>query len=237
MSVDCYFFIEVKDAEGKWHLVKWYTDGNFDECTETDILHSFESNTEIDGQKYVVKRETWTGLQLRDELSWSRHWAQSSVILDKLPDDISPELDKLLKEKAERDIESRKKYHGEDYTFDYHRAYSHIYLNDLWEMCDNKMSEWRKAFIERVKDKQLEEINQRLEHLEKVCRNGEKTKAFNKKKVEEDYEDTVQYYLDEYLEEAIALRMEVKMLSTIAQCFTGDRWLHSENVRVIYYMD
>ena len=52
---------------------------------------------------------------------------------------------------------------------------------------------------------------------------------------EEFYEDTLEYHLDEHLENVVALRKETKMLSTIAETFVGDSWLDAENVRVYFY--
>lgn len=233
MSVDCYFFIEVKDAEGKWHLVKWYADEAFDKFSEDDARYSYESETTIDSVKYVVKREAWTGLQWRDELSWGRHWGGINNY-EGLPNDVSEELDKLLRERAERDIEERRKlYNKEDYTFDYKKQFGYIYLDDMWSVCNDKMEEWKKRFFERVRDIQLDEIKDKLNDIEKLIM-GKEVKKSRKKKEEYD-EDTLEYLVEEEMEDIICLRQETKMIATMAENFTGDRWLDSDRVRVIYY--
>ena len=203
MSVDCYFFIEVK------------------------------SETTIDSVKHVVKREAWTGLQWRDELSWGRHWGGINSY-EGLPNDVSEELDKLLRERAERDIEERRKlYDKEDYTFDYKKEFGYIYLDEMWHVCNDKMEEWKKRFFERVRDIQLDEIKDKLNDLEKLIM-GKEVKKSRKKKEEYD-EDTLEYLINEELEDIICLRQETKMIATIAENFTGDRWLDSDRIRVIYY--
>lgn len=235
MSVDCYFLIEVKDADGKWHLVKWYTDEKFEEFDREYSEYSFEKEAEIDGTKHIVKHEIWTGLQWRDELSWTRGWGGESVC-DGLPNDISEELDTLIKERWEKEKQRRIELYGnEESEYHYKTRFSYIYLNDMWDICEKKMKEWRDRLLERVRNIQLDEINEKLDDLKKLVQ-GKEVKAKKKKKDEDEYyEDTIEYYLDDYLEDVIHLRQETKMISTLAETFVGDRWLDSSNVRVIFY--
>lgn len=231
MSVDCYFFIEVKDAEGNWHLVKWYTDESFDKFSEEGARYSYESETAIDGVKHVVKREEWTGHQWRDELAWG-HTGDINNYAG-LPNDVSEELEQLLRERAERDIEEKRKLSAkEDYTFDYKKQFGYIYLDEMLEKCRNKMEEWKKSFFERARDIQLDEIKDKLNVIEKLVR-GEAVKKSRKKK-EELEEDTLEYLVDE-LDDVICLRLETNMIATMAKAFTGNRWVDDDKVRLIYF--
>lgn len=236
MSVSCYFFVEVQDAEGKWHLAKRYTDETFD--TFDDGIYSFESETEIDGKKYVVKREKWTGLQLRDELSWSRAWDRSNAISG-LPSDVSKELADFIKVYNEKAISDRKKlYDNEHYTFDFAKQCSYMSINDLWDLCTKKEEQWKEGLLERIRNVQLEEINAKLDDIKNLIINkGVEVKHKAEDKEEEYYEDTLEYYLNEYLGDVIQLRVEVAALSEVAENFTGDKWLSPDKVRVIFYFN
>lgn len=237
MSVSCYFFVEVQDADGKWHLAKRYADEDF-YTFDDDGIYSFESETEIDGKKYVVKREKWTGLQLRDELSWSRAWDRSSA-KSGLPSDVSKELADFIKVYNEKVVSNRKKlYDNEHYTFDFAQQCSYMSINDLWDLCTKKEEQWKKSLLERIRNIQLEEINTKLDDIKKLIVNKDaKIKHEGKKKEEEYYEDTLEYYLNEYLGDVIQLRVEVAALSEVAENFTGHRWLSPDKIRVIFYFN
>lgn len=232
MGVDIYFFIEVKDSDGNWHLVKWYSDGHFDDKapTEWDI----EKSVEIDGKKMVEKYEFWPGLSWRDEIGWARHW-NSLHLSDGLPDDVSEELDAMLKQYGEKEREHHVKMFGEEDTnFDYKRKYGYIYLDEMYEHCSTKFEEWKDNLKKRVRDKQLDEINKRIDNLEKISL-GKSDKPFKMKKVDEEYEDTVEYYFEDALEDILSLKRETNEVYLKACQFTDNKWFESKNVRVIYY--
>lgn len=232
MGVDIYFFIEVKDSDGSWHLVKWYSDGHFDDKapTEWDI----EKSVEIDGKKMVEKYEFWPGLSWRDEIGWARHW-DSLHTSDGLPDDVSEELDAMLKQYGEKEKEHHVKMFGaEDPNFDYKRKYGYIYLDEMYEHCSTKFEEWKGNLKKRVRDKQLDEINKRIDNLEKISL-GKTDKPYKMKKVEEEYEDTVEYYFEDALEDILSLKRETNEVYFKACQFTDNNWFESKNVRVIYY--
>ena len=233
MGVSCYFLIEVKDADGKWHLVKWYTDEKFDKFEKDYAEYSFEKEMEIGGVKHIEKHEIWTGLQWRDELSWSRNF-ERNIATDGLPKDISEELDSLIKERWKKEEERRIELYGSEKSeYEYKTRFSYAYLNDMWDVCDQKMKTWKEGMQKHVKDDQLKEINEKLDDLKKLAQ-GKELKA-KKKDKEEYYEDTLDYYLDDYLEDVIQLRQETKMLATLAETFVGDSWLDPSNIRVIFY--
>lgn len=238
MSVSCYFFVEVQDANGKWHLAKRFTDENFEEFDKEGAVYSFEDEADINGQKYIVKHEKWTGLQLRDELSWAHAWEHDAAV-NGLPNDVSDELATLAKRYSEKVSASRKElYANEEYTFDFAKQCHYISLGDLWEMCEKKQEQWKKGLLERIRNTQLDEINNKLDVIKKLIENKEVKIANHKKEDKEEYyEDTVEYYLGEYLDEVIQLKMEVGALSEIAENFSGDRWLPTDKVRIIFYFD
>ena len=232
MSVSLYFFIEVKDADGNWHLVKWYSDRKFD--TEEPTEWDFQKEVEVNGNKMFEYYEICPGLAWRDELGWSRGFEGLSIY--SYPNDVSPELDEILKAHGEVVVNSRKKMGIEEKDYDYRKKYETIYLSDMYEACGKKMDEWQERLKAHIKDEQLTDISKRLDILEKLAR-GKEVKPYKKEKVEEGYEDSLEYYFDEYLSDVMALYRETHELHEKACMFTGSRWFSSENVRLIYYFD
>ena len=231
MSVDIYFLIEVQDADGKWHLVKWYADGEFDKEDPTEW--DFEKVVDFNGKRMVEKYEFWPGLAWRDEVGWARNFEGLNVY-DYLPKDLSAELGDLITEHGERELKRRKPMYGEDHEYDYRRKYAHMYLSDMVEHSNKKFEEWKNRLKGKIKDEQLEEINKRLDNLEKITL-GKTDKPVKQKKAEKEYEDTLDYYLDESLFDVIALKRENNEIYDKAANFTGNRWLDEDKVRVIYY--
>lgn len=232
MSVDIYFFIEVKDADGKWHLVKWYSDGEFDKDDPTEW--DFEKVVDFNGKRMVEKYEFWPGLAWRDELGWARNF--ESLKAYDLPDDISEELNAMIVEHGEKENENRALLYGEGYEHDYRKKYSAIYLSDMIEHVSSKHEEWKNRLKGCVKDEQLDEINKRIDNLEKIAL-GKTDKPLKQKKSEKEYEDTLEYYLDEYLFDINSLRMENEDIMEKVRMFTGNRWPKEDNIRVIYYFN
>ena len=230
MSVDISFFIEVRDKEGKWHLVKWYADGEFD--TEEPTKYDFEKPVEINGRKMVEKYEFDPGLAWRDELGcYSRLEGMHTY---SLPKDISPELDALITEHETFEREERIKWYGSDKDFNYRSKFSCIDFTDMADIAIKRFDEWKERTLKRVKDTQIEEITARIKHLESVIVSGEKT-PFKAEHADDDYEDTIDYYFDDALFDVIALMKENREVFTKAWGFTGDKWFETKDIRVIYY--
>lgn len=230
MSVDLYFFIEVRDKEGKWHLVKWYADGEFDKNDPTP--YDFEKVIEINGKRMVEKYEFNPGLSWRDELGC--YGRLEGFKTYSLPNDISEELDALINEHEVIEREEKIKWYGSDKDFNYRAKFYSIDFSDMSEIALKRFDEWKERTLKRVKDSQLEEINKRIEHLEKAIVNGEKT-PFKPERIEEDYEDTIEYYFDDALFDVISLMKENREVFTKVSGFTGDRWVETKDIRVIYY--
>ena len=233
MSVSLYFFIEVKDADGNWHLVKWYSDRKFDvdEPTEWD----FQKEVEVGGKKMFENIEICPGLAWRDELGWARNGYD--LITHNYPSDISNELDEHLKSRGELYKKNRIDFGMDVSDFDYKRRYEVVYLSDLYDVCDEKKKEWIENVKGRVRNKQFDEIIDRLKVIESCSRGLDVKPYAPKKKDEEYYEDTLEYYFEDALEDILALYRETNELKERACMFTGDRWLDSDNVRLIYYFD
>lgn len=233
MSVSLYFFIEVKDADGNWHLAKWYSDRKFDvdEPTEWD----FQKEVEVDGKKMFENIEVCPGLAWRDELGWARNGYD--LITHNYPDDISNELDELLKSRGELYKKNRIDFGMDVSDYDYRRKYEVVYLSDLYDVCDKKKKEWIENLKNRMHDKQFDEIIGRLKVIESCSRGLDVKPYVPKKKDEEYYEDTLEYYFEDALEDIMALYRETNELKDRACMFTGDRWLDSDKVRLIYYFD
>lgn len=236
MSVNVYFYIEVQDEEGKWHLVKWYSDRNFDKIDPEEGVDE-ERIVEIDGVKHIEKRETDPGLQCRDKLSWGRHWHDNFSGYDGLPKDISEELDGYLHENFEHELANHIKYYGEDSEYKpvYGKKYATISASGLSKMCDNEREEWIKNLKNRIRNIQLEEINDTLKRIEKKI-DGKPFKEKKKKTNDEEYyEDTLEYYFDDSMWDVINFYTEVSEVMEKARMFTGNRWLDEDKVRIIYY--
>lgn len=233
MSVDIYFFVEVQGADGKWHLVKWYADGEFDKEDPTEW--DFEKVVDFNGKRMVEKYEFWPGLAWRDEIGWARNFEELNIC-DGLPKDLSTELDDLITEHGEKELKRRKPMYGDDYTYDYRRKYATIGFSDMVEYSNKKFEEWKSRLKDKVRDEQLDELNKRIDNLEKIAL-GKTDKPFKQKKIEKDYEDTLEYYLDEALFDVIALKRENNEVYDKAVNFTGDRWFDQDKIRVIYYFN
>ena len=221
MSVNVYFFFEVQDEEKKWHLAKYYTDCaiNKGEPTEWD----FEKVVDVDGKKMIEKYELWTGLALRDKLTWCK-----PTLSYGLPSDISDELNLLLEKRVE--MEKKNGIYPSDY--DYKRSYSYMYLDELWNMAEENFEDWKKQLKEHVRDEQLEEIRKRLIHLEKIALGG--TDKPLKAKKPDELENHIEYLLED-LQDIITLKREISEINNLASQFSGNRWLEENKVRVIYY--
>lgn len=231
MSVDINFFVEVRDDNGKWHLVKWLADGEFDK--ENPTKWDFEKVIDFNGKRMVEKYEFCPGLAWRDELGWARNFDGLDV-QDCLPQDLSEELDSLITEHGEKEVRNRKPLYGESYPYDYRRKYATLMFSDMVEHSNKKFEEWKERLRGKVRDEQLDEINRRLDNIEKIAL-GKSDKATKTKKAEKEYEDTVDYYLDEALFDVYALKRENTMVYERASMFAGDRWLKDDRIRVIYY--
>ena len=240
MSVSIYFYIEVQDKDGKWHLVKWYSDRNFDSDPLEDCDQ--ERIVEIDGVKHIEKRETCPGLICRDRISWGTRW-YGTLHQCGLPDDISEELDKYLHIEFEREKANHLKYYGEssDYKPEYGKKYGYLLMSELFEMCEHDKEEWIKNLKSRIRDKQLEEIRDHLKRIERKVDAGgigtEFPREKKKKKTEEEeyYEDTLEYYFGEAFWDVINFYEELSEVMEKARMFTGNSWFSPEKTRVTYY--
>ena len=234
MSVNIYFYIEAKDAEGKWHLVKWYSNGVFDKEDPVEGVDQ-ERVVEIEGKRQIEHRETCPGLAWRDELGWNRDLG-SSRIFSGLPDDIDEELLGYLKKEFDKEITSYKKYHSEEHDYEpkFGSKYGYIYLSDMFKICDEKREEWIKNIKERLRDAQLDEIHKSIKRLEKKI-DGKTIKAPKNDEQHPSYDDLFDYYLGDAFWDVQSLYEETEELMEKARMFTGDRWFESENVRAIYY--
>lgn len=235
MSVSLYCYLEVKDKEGKWHLVKTFGNRKFgNNPSEEDITAS------VLGEQYVITNEWCPGLAWRDELYHNNLGSHG------LPDDVSDELKEHLELQRLKDLENWKKskekgkaYGMEDWYMpeNYYRKYSYALLEEMFDVCDQKERDWRKYTIKRANELKDDEINKKLDWIIKQLSDPEKKqKSFNGKKAEDDYQDTLDYFLDEYLwGEVVSLYRETWMLHNTACAYTGDDWFPATDVRVIYY--
>lgn len=236
MSVSLYCYLEVKDKEGKWHLVKTFGKRKFDNNpSEQDEIVS------ANGEEYVITNEWCPGLAWRDELYRNNLGAHG------LPDDVSDELKEYLEIQRLKDFENWKKSKAEGRAYGeedwyspesyYRRKYSYVLLEEMFDVCDEKERDWRKYTIKRANELKNDEFGTKLDWIIKQLSEPEKKqKPFNGEKVDEDYQDTFEYLLDEYLwSEVVSLYRETWMLRNTACVYTGNDWFPATDVRVIYY--
>jgi hypothetical protein len=237
MSVYMHCFIEVKDKDGKWNLVKWYTDEKFDKFEPNELYNSFQREVEINGVKTIENIELWPGHAWRDELSWCRGWGEGEFY-DGLPKDISEELNERLTRYAELyKAHCLELGYSEEHFETWGRRYSHIYLSEMRRICDNKMKDWRRNAVKAMRDVQFDSVSKKLDRIEKIA-SGKEVKPLRRKKTDEEVEeDMCDYYLDENIEDIIALRRDLTKIDFLAGLFVNDDWVKDENVRIIYYFD
>lgn len=221
--------MEISDANGKWHLVKSYGKNIFKQTSEN-------KETLSDELKEVIKKPC--GLAWRDELT--RNY---NLHTNALPKDLSKDLhDYLEKERLNslaRWQESKSKgniwvdeswYQPE--TF--YKQYSYISLNDMYDICEEKMSDWKEHISKRLKDIKEDNIQKKLDWLIQE-RQGKNPPPIKTTILKEEFEDTINYYLDEYLWDVIALYREVWVLYTLACAYAQDHYLPMSSIRIIYY--
>jgi len=239
MSVSLYCYLEVKDKKGKWHLVKTFGNKKFDDSPKDEN----EQEVSVGGEEYRTTNEWSPGLAWRDELYHGVYHGEFGT--KGLPGDISPELFELIEGERLSALENWKKSKEEGKIWgseswyeqeNYHGRYAYAILKDMFAICEEKEKEWRKTTIDRIKKLREDGITKKLDWIiEKLSNPEKKQKAINEEKEEGDYEETLNYYLDEWLWEVISLYRETWMLKDLAEAYTGDDWFDSKNVRVIYH--
>lgn len=226
MSVDCIYFIEVKDKDGKWNLVKWYADGDFDTVSSLPAL-DHEREVEVDGKKFIERCDDWMCLDWRDELSWHRAWNNTHE-----PKDMSTELQSIIDAENKYREEARKDVgllEGFKYTYNTNT------VSELWGIADKRMEDWKANVVKHMRDTQLDEIRDEMGDLKKLIK-GEEVKR-KKAKSEDEYEETLEYYFDEELERIISLRNDLYSIKSRAAAFVGNRWVSDDDIRIIYYFE
>ena len=143
MSVDIYFYIEVKDEQGRWHLVKWYSDRHFDSHPDDE---KGEKIVTINGKRYTEKFEKWTGLAWRDEAYYGGY---DKIASQGLPIDVRAELYDYLTNKYAALVKkhNEKVFGSAPANFgEYCRRFQYAYLNDMETVCRDKYEDW-KAYV------------------------------------------------------------------------------------------
>ena len=265
MGVTLYRLIEVRDDDGNWHLVKFYSP-----FMKVKDYNDHKPDNELkDGLQLSTIVEHWRGLSLRDRLGgWYNH---DLNIIDKIPDDASEETKKYL-----HDLNESVKTEWSN-GFNFHS----VTLNEINAIIYKDFDYWKENVIKQITEKSDSKILQKIEKLEKLMiptsknvllwskkywdrshQFGEEeysqqdiNEAFNQwnwaerdlKEAIKSYEepvkesDTEDYYdyLDELLSDEIwsiiGLNSEYWEIYTLANMFLP--WVKEDNVRIIYYFD
>ena len=219
--------MEVKDHQGNWQLVKYLENGKF---------NKEEDNSEHFGEEYYqlkypfqMKKKIYVGKAIRDEL-------RSICFLNspKLPEDISTELVNVMGHKAISD--------KNNFSIDYKSHYNCLNFEFLENLYENHYSRWKsliKRNIEYEKNNaiisKIEEAKNEIVSLIKPHEIPEEHSINSKE--ENCYEDGVDYAIEEELETLMELREEIELLRHYAIVYTGDQFIHSENIRVYCFFE
>ena len=231
MSISLFYYMEISDANGKWHLVKSYGNNTFNQTSENKESLSDELEEAI---------EKHGGLAWRDEFTWNHNLRTNA-----LPKDLSEELhDYLEKERLNslarwQETKSKGDIRGDDRWYqpeNFYKKYSYISLDDMYDICEKKMSDWKEQVSKRLKDIKEDDIQKKLDWLIQE-RQGKNPPPIKTTTIEEEFEDTINYYLDEYLWDVIARYREVWELYILARTYSQDHYLPMSSVRIIYYFE
>lgn len=229
MSISLFCYMEISDANGKWHLVKSHRNNIFNQTSEN-------KETLSDELEEVVERHC--GLSWRDEFTQNYNFRTNA-----LPKDLSEDLHDYLEKKRLNSLarwqESKSKGNswGDDSWYqpeNFYKKYSYISLDDMYDICEKKMSDWKEQVSKRLKDIKEDDIQKKLNWLIQE-RQGKNPPPIKTAVIKEEFEDTINYYLDEYLWDVIALYREVWELYILARTYSQDRYLPMSSVRIIYY--
>lgn len=225
MSSDIYFFIEVRDNDKKWHLVKYLKDEKYD------------SSNSINGDytiKYprMLNKIIYVGNNIRDALHFKMFSSKPP-----LPKDITTELKIVMKETIGRILMS-----GWGKNIDFEIFYSWIRLSDLEEIYEQQYKNWadllkrdinniqENAILKKI-DEAKEEIINKLSNKEE---NIEKTE--NKQSSEENTITDIETNLSE-LEDIIELKSEIRALREYVVAYTGNIWVKDEDIRLYFFYE
>ena len=237
MSVSLVAYIEAQDAQDKWHLVKWFSkDGNFEKR-----FHVEPDGTpiSIDGEesKYrsdncLILSNMWRDIITK---SW---WEDRIDPTSSIPDDISDDLEGEIKSRYEKFLSNFRL--SEEYTYEtYKKQFGCIYLNDMFSICSDKYDRMKEKFISEINNIKNDKICRRLDEIE-VHLGIKQAKKKTKKSDEDEYysNDKIEEILEPLFDEdddITYLLQGAYELHQLARAFTGNEYIPSEQVRLIYY--
>lgn len=234
-------YIEVKNKEGKWELLKFYFPFNGQHFYEPDIM--------MDGKPFMYFNNTCNNAcSLREYLTSRRHsWKDYNFGDRGFPTDISDELKEYFRKKFETPKD------GET-ECDYRYNKSYIYLNELYDTYIKEKDKLFNSFLKRLKEYEYEKIHKKLDRLLQVSslmmgdltedeKNKEKKKTDKLLKNKKNQDDDENYVsLEEELEEFDEWFNEIQSLNDeyvytwrlVSEIFG---YKDDSEIRIVYYFD
>lgn len=234
MSNSMYFFMEIKDREGNWHLVKYLENLKFNENDHTKEKYG-ETYYKLQ-YPFELKRKIWVGNSIRDAV-------RSNMLNPKpLPDDISTELYNIIEEKAKSEVQEK------DFS-SYSRNYYCIYFSELYERYEKCFERWKSLLntnieskkngfiitkIEEAKNEIINSIGNREQILDCDIDDFDEGQEETRKQL--CYEDSFDYAIGEGLEDLMEFREELEELRAYAIAYSGDKFIN-DNIRVYCFYE
>lgn len=225
MSSDIYFFIEVRDNDKKWHLVKYLKDEKYD------------SSNSINGDytiKYprMLNEIIYVGNNIRDALHYKKFSSKPP-----LPKDITAELKNAMEEKIRHIAIS-----GWGKNIDFESFYSWMHLSDLEELYEQQYKNWTDLLKRDINSIQENAILKKIDEAKNEIINKLSNKEENTGKTEDNQsseENTItdiETNLSE-LEDIIELKSEIRALREYVVAYTGNIWVKDEDIRLYFFYE
>ena len=155
MSTHVSRYIEVKNKNGKWELLRFYypfTSNYY----KPDII--------LDGKEYNEFNCTCDNACYLREFLGSRGWTWKDHGLGDrgFPTDMSDELKEYFKKEFETPRD------GETKCYDYRYNKSYVYLDELYNVYKKEKKEWTDRFLKRLKEHEYDMFHKKLDRLLQV---------------------------------------------------------------------
>lgn len=229
MSSDIHFFIEVRDNNKNWQVIKYIE--NF-EYGENHIPDNAGENYYKLKYPYELKKIIYVGKSIRDALHYKKFSSKPP-----LPNDITAELKNAMEEKVRHIAIS-----GWGKNIDFESFYSWMHLSDLEELYEQQYKNWTdllkrdiNSIQENVILKKIDEAKNEI--INKLSNKEENTgKTEDNQSSEENTNIDIENNLNE-LEDIIQLKSEIRALREYVVAYTGNIWVKDEDIRIYFFYE
>lgn len=225
MSSNMYCFMEVKDRNNNWQLVKYLENMKYNENGHEQ--ENFGEDYYKIQYPFELKRIISVGCEIRDELRWR------TINSRPLPDDISTELANVMESKA-------KSENGSIIESYYNTHYYCISISELYELYEKRYTSWKDLLnrnieyrknnflisrIEDAKNEIIRTIKGNTDYIEKSEKPQEENGPYC-------YEDSFDFAVGEGLESLMELREQINALRSYAVAYSGDDFIDEDHIRI-----